>query len=188
MIGPPPAPQIYALHPALSAMRQGPPLPWQLVVAQPVTPEVLDTQRIALERAPNLMDFFANAQWTDRLPLLLQSLLIEAFEVSQTVSAVGREGGGLRADYVLATEIRNFHAYYEVIDSPPKIKVAVAAKLVAAPTHDLVRGTEIQREVPTSANDLPSITAAFGQAAGDMAEALVTWTMQGPRGSLRGAG
>src|SRR5436305_2765007 len=83
LIGPPsPAPQIYVLHPEFAGVTDAPSVGWQLVVAAPVAPASLDVERIALERAPNVMDYYANAQWADRLPLVIQTLLVEAFEKS----------------------------------------------------------------------------------------------------------
>ncbi len=177
LIGPPPAPQIYTLQPGFAALPNAGTVTWQLIVAQPVAPEVLDTQRIALERAPNVMDYYANAQWPDTLSLLLQGLLIEAFEKSGKIAAVGREGSGLRGDYVLATEIRNFEAYYQVPDAAPKIRVGVVAKLLGALSHNLAGTTLVERAAQAAANDLVSITAAFGQAARVAVEDIVTWTL-----------
>ena len=112
LIGPPsPAPQSYVLHPELGAIADAPSVPWQLIVGVPNAPESLDTERIALERAPNTMDYFANAQWADRVPLLVQSLLIEGFEKSGRIAAVGRERSDNRADYIMHTENREFDAY-----------------------------------------------------------------------------
>jgi len=73
------------------------------------------------------MDYYANSQWTDRVPLLLQSLLVEAFEKSGRIAAVGRETAGIRADYVLETEIRDFEAYYAVPDAAPNVRANITA-------------------------------------------------------------
>jgi cholesterol transport system auxiliary component len=178
LIGPPPAPQIYALDPEFTSLADAPNVSWQLVVAQPTAPQVLDTQRIALERAPNIMDYYANAQWPDSLTALLQSLLIEAFEKSGKVSAVGRESAGLRADYVLSTEIRNFEAFYQIPDSVPKIRVILVAKILGAVSHNFVGAKQVQREAQATANDLVSITAAFRDAARMAVEDIVGWTLR----------
>jgi cholesterol transport system auxiliary component len=87
LIGPPsPAPQIYVLHPEFGAVADAPAVGWQLVVGTPVAADSLDRERIALERAPNVMDYYANAQWPDRLALVVQTLLVEAFEKSGKIT------------------------------------------------------------------------------------------------------
>src|SRR5436305_2443191 len=161
IIGPPsPAPQIYVLQPPFGALADVPNVPWQLIVGVPNAPESLDTERIALERAPNTMDYYANAQWADRLPLLVQSLLVEGFEKSGRIAAVGRESSGIRADYVLQSEIRDFEACYAAIDTPPRIRVRLVAKLLAIPGREIAGGTEASHESPAAANDMTNITAA----------------------------
>ena len=94
-----------------------------------------------------------------------------------TGDALAREGSGLRGDYVLVSEIRNFEAYYQVADAAPKIRVRVVAKLMGALSHSLSGTTQVQREAQASANDLVSITAAFAQATGAAVEDIVTWTL-----------
>jgi cholesterol transport system auxiliary component len=181
LIGPPsPAPQIYGLHPQFGALADAPAVAWQLVVATPVAPASFDTERIALERAPNVMDYYANSQWPDRLPLAVQTLVVEAFEKSGKIRAVGRETDSIRADYILETEIRDFEAFYPVADTPPTIRVSIVAKLLAALSHDLVATTQSAQETHAAANDMVNITAAFSQAAGAAVSEIVSWTLRAP--------
>ena len=46
------------------------------------------------------------AAWTDRVPAMIQTLLVASFENTGKIVAVGRESVGLRADFLLKTEIR----------------------------------------------------------------------------------
>ena len=181
IIGPTsPAPQIYVLHPQFGAVADAPAVGWQLVVGTPVAADSLDRERIALERAPNVMDYYANAQWPDRLPLVVQSLLVEAFEKSGKMRAVGRETDGIRADYILATEIRDFEAFYTASDTAPNIRVNITAKLLAALSRDLVGTTQSAHEAQAAVNDMVNITAAFTQAAGAAIEEIVAWALRAP--------
>lgn len=178
LIGPPsPAAQIYALNPQFGPL-DAPQVGWQLVVAVPVMPGVLDTSRIALERAPNLIDYYANAEWADRLSLVVQSLLVEAFERSGKIAAVGRETAGLRADYVLETEVRNLEAFYARADTAPKVRVAITAKLLGALSHEVAGVFDARHESPAAVNDMSSITAAFSQATGSTVEDIATWALR----------
>jgi cholesterol transport system auxiliary component len=178
LIGPPPAPQIYVLHPDFSPVANAPMVSCQLVVSVPAATESLDTERIALVRAPNTMDYYANSQWTDRVPLLVQSLLVEAFEKSNRINAVGRESAGIRADYVLESEIRDFSAHYTVLDTPPKIRVGVTAKLVGALSRDVAATMQFENEAQAAANNMSSIAAAFTQATEAAVSRIVSWTLQ----------
>ena len=116
----------------------------------------------------------------DRLPVLVQSLLVEALEKSGRIRAVGRETDGIRADYILETEIRDFEAYYAVADTPPTIRVSITAKLLGALSHDMVANMQTSHEARAAVNDLPNITAAFTQAAGSAVEEIAAWALRVP--------
>jgi cholesterol transport system auxiliary component len=178
LIGPPsPAPQIYVVNPKFGPVAEAPNVRWQLVVALPSVPASLDTSRIALARAPNTMDYYANAEWTDRTPALLQSLLVQAFESSGRIAAVGRESAGIRADYILETEIRDFEAFYAVPDTAPVVRVSIMAKLLNPLNRDVVAGMEFHNEAQTSANNMTAITGAFTQATTATVQAIVSWAL-----------
>lgn len=149
----------------------------QLLVATPTAPAGLDTARIALSRAPVSLDYYAGAEWTDRAPYLVQTALIEGFEKSAAIPAVGLEGGGLRADFVLETAVREFSAVYDSPDGPPRISVGINVKLVKMPERQIVAHLSVSRDANAVANALPEIVRAFDQALGAAVENIVTWTV-----------
>jgi cholesterol transport system auxiliary component len=180
LIGPPPAPELYVLHSDMTADADAPAAAWQLVISVPEAPESLDTSRIALINAPNTMDYFAKSQWTDRVTLLLQSLLVEAFQRSGKIKAVGRDTAGLNPDYLLNLDVLDFEAFYAVPDTPPRIDVKVAATLMGARNHEVVQTMRSEHSVQASANDMTSITQAFTEATGAALREIVNWTLHAP--------
>ena len=76
----PSVPQVYRLTPEADDPPRRPILHRRLVVDIPIASESLDTDRIALIRDRTRFDYYANSLWTDRVPLLVQTLLVEAFE------------------------------------------------------------------------------------------------------------
>src|SRR6476619_1509182 len=89
----PPTPQIYRLSPpspTASDLRHRRILRRQLVIDLPTASESLDTDRIALIRGRTKFDYYANSLWTDRVPVLIQTLLVEAFEGDGGITQVGR--------------------------------------------------------------------------------------------------
>lgn len=180
LLGPSQPPlQIYVLRPQFQRMAgsASPPVLWQLAVALPDAPQSLQTQRIALVRGGTL-DYFADAQWTDATPRLLQSLLVQAFETSARITGVAPESEGLHADYIVETEIRNFEAQY-ADDGPPNVVVSINARLLAADGH--VLGTLlVSHEAQAVQNALPAIIEAFAKATGDCFNAIAPWALQTP--------
>ena len=83
----------------------------RMVIERPVSDKSLDTTRIALMRSPTQVEYYANSGWIDRAPTMIQTLMIESFENSGKIVSVGRENIGLRSDYVLKVELREFSAF-----------------------------------------------------------------------------
>jgi cholesterol transport system auxiliary component len=168
----PQQPQLYLLDPTITAPA-GPPVRWRLAVATPDASAALDTARIALMRTPTTMDYYANAAWQDRVPLILQRLLIEAFESSGRILSVDRDTAGIESDYVLETEIRAFEARYEA--AIPQIQVTIAAKMVQMPMRDIIATFTANRRIDASANTVNAVVMAFDTASAQTITQIVSW-------------
>lgn len=174
----PPAPRIYRLEPDLGGSPPGPVVKAGLAITLPGAPRSLDTDRIALTRGPHRFEYFAEAVWTDRLPALLRTLLLEAFENSARLADVGGSVYGMPHGYVLQTEIRQFEAHYPDLDSRvPEIMVAVDLRLTRGRDGALAGRTQISRAVPSPQNNMDRIVQAFGDAAGGTVQQTVAWTL-----------
>jgi cholesterol transport system auxiliary component len=180
LLSSPPDRQLYRVTPTLAFPARLPHVAAQLLVATPTAPAGLDTERIALSRSPVLLNYFADAQWADRTPFLIQTALVEGFGKSAAMPAVGPDNGGLRADFVLETEIRHFEAIYDSPDGPPRISVALDVKLVRMPDRMIVAHTSVSREQSAAANSVPDIVRAFDGALGGAVEDVVTWSVTNP--------
>lgn len=179
LIGPSQPPlQIYVLRPQFRKAMAAAPLDWQLSVALPEASQTLQTQRIALLRGTT-MDYFADAEWTDTTPRLLQSLLVEALEAPGRIGGVAPESAGIHADYTLETEVRSFEAHYRG-DAAPEVEVTIVAHLLAADGR-VVKSLKASHSTVTASNNLPAIIDAFTSAAGECLNDIVAWTLQAPR-------
>lgn len=177
LIGPSEAPpQIYVLHPQFGPVANAPATTWQIGVPQPITSDALDTKRITLMRGQT-MDYYANAAWTDQTGDLIQNLLVEALEKSGKVKAVGPTSGGVRADLLLVTEVRDFTARYSSDNGAPQIVVNLVAKLITSTHHDVVATHDARAEVQASVNSVPAVVQAFNQATGQAIQEIVGWTL-----------
>lgn len=183
----PPQRELYRLSPALAFPAGLPQVRAQLLVATPSAPAGLDTARIALSRSPVSLDYYANAEWTDRAPFLVQAALVEGFQKSAAVPAVASESGGLRADFLLDTAIRDFQAMYDSPNGPPRIVVGLDARLVEMPARKIVAHTLVRREARAAANTLDAIVNAYDQALGEATVDVVRWTVGDPALSARRA-
>lgn len=177
LLGEAPKRQLYRLEPSLAAPAPLPRVPVQLLVAVPIAPAGLDTSRIALSRTTVSLDYYYDAEWTDRAPLLAQTALVDAFEKSGAVAGVARDSAALRADLVLETELRDFEAVYDSPNGSPRVSVGFTAKLIKIPERNIVAQTTITRQATAAANEVPAVVHAFDEALGAAADEVVHWAV-----------
>jgi cholesterol transport system auxiliary component len=151
----------------------------------PLAPAGLDSSRIALSRSAVSIDYFADSEWTDRAPLLVQTALLDSFENSRSINAIDRESVGLRAEFILKTEMRHFEAVYDSPNGPPEVWVALNVRLVNPADRDIVAQTSFEQRQRASTNDVPSIILAFNEALGSVIGEIVLWTVANPALSVK---
>jgi cholesterol transport system auxiliary component len=152
---------------------------WQLAVEAPVAAANLNTGRIAIAQSPTSMDYYAKMAWTDRAPLMVQTRIVDSFENSHKIVAVAREAIGLRADYVLQPDLRNFEAMY-FYGGAPIVHVRIVAKLVRMPDRQIIGFATFERCVRAREDKVPKVVEAFDQALGSVIKQLVKWTLNTP--------
>lgn len=171
-----PPPTLFRLTPKSTFREDLPAVDWQLVLDTPVADAALNTTRIALMSSPMQVEYYARSSWTDRAPLMIQTLMIESFENSERIVSVGREGAGLRADFILKSELRELQAeYYE--GDKPLAHVMINAKLVAMPSRNIVASRTFERKIEAEADRLSDVVIAFDVALGKVLKSLVEWTI-----------
>jgi cholesterol transport system auxiliary component len=176
----PPERQLYRLSPNFNFRQSFPQIKAQLLIATPSALAGFDTARVPLSRSPISLEYFADAEWTDRIPFLVQAAAIEGFQKSQAFSGVSSDASGLTSDFVLALEVRDFAAVYDSPTGPPRARVQLNAALVQMPGRKIVAEISLRREAAAAGNDIPAIVLAFTEALGGVVEELVTWTVNTP--------
>ncbi len=171
-----PPPDLYSLTPKSTFPEETPAVAWQLVIEEPIAARGLDTTRIAARPTPTQLQYIAGARWTNRAPRMVQTLLIESFENSERIVAVGRQALGLRSDYSLKTELREFQVEY--FERPlGLVRVRINAKLVALARQKIVASRNFERTVAVETGNVSGIVDAFDDALGGVLKRLVHWSL-----------
>ena len=147
---------------------------WQIAVEQPEAPASLSTDRIAIRRGDE-MDYFADSQWTDSAPKLLQNFFVEALEKNGVTAAT--DVAGIHADYILQSELRTFEARYDHGDAAPTVVVDVTVKLMVVRTAEIAASRDFHLEQPASANSVAAAVTAFDQAVAALLGRIVPWVL-----------
>jgi cholesterol transport system auxiliary component len=165
---------LYNLSPKSSFRQDLPVVEWQLVIEESLASGGLNSASIAYKPNPLEIRYFKDVRWTERVPRMVQTLLVESFENSGTIVSVGRRAIGLRADYSLLTEIREFQS--EDMGGG-NIRVRVNAKLVRQPRQVIVQSQSFETIVPDRSKQMVGTIQAWDEALGRTLKQIVEWTV-----------
>lgn len=143
----------------------------QILVAEPQALKILDSESIVIREDAASVAYLTGAQWADRLPKIVQTRLVQAFENSRRFGGVGRPGEGLAIDYQILTDIRAFE-----IESGAsgRAVVRISAKLLNDRNGDVVASRVFEAQAPATSGNVGfvnALDAAFTQAASE----IVAW-------------
>ncbi len=142
----------------------------QLVVAEPSALQQLDSERILVRGADNTVSYLGGAQWSDRLPRLIQFRIVEAFE--NNGRAVGRAGTGVVGDRAVIGELRAFN-----LDAGRGEVVAeFSARLVDATSSRIIAAQVFRATEPVGGADPAQVAAALDRALQSLLQQMVRWT------------
>ena len=120
---------------------------------------------------------------------MVQTLLVEFFENSKKILSVGREQIGLRSDFVLKNELREFQGEYKQslaqdvptlsgASGPPVIRVRINGKLVRMPRREIVASQTFERKIKAERNSMKAIIGAFDRCIRKVLQSIVVWTLK----------
>ncbi|MFC3676832.1 ABC-type transport auxiliary lipoprotein family protein [Ferrovibrio xuzhouensis] len=172
-----PPSNLYALSPKTTFIEDLPRADWQLVVEEPYAAGGLDTHRIAIMTNPYEVKYYPEARWAERVPRMVQTLLIESFESTGKIVSVGRQSVGLRSDFNLQSELREFQAELMPGSAIPQIRIKLNSKLIAQPRQQIVASASFERVTPAKSGDILAVVEAFDIALGGVLKETVQWTL-----------
>lgn len=169
-------PGIYSLTPLPAAADCSTPTRPLLVVPEPQAPMAFNSDRVVIvgdapENAP-----FEKAQFTDNIPAVVQSKLVESLEGTGCFGSVTRPLDTLEPSDQLQIEIRQFAV---ALKPQPRADVEIAVKLVSAGGKiEASRGFHQSAEL--AAIDAPSAVAALDGAFGKVLADAIPWVAKLP--------
>jgi ABC-type uncharacterized transport system auxiliary subunit len=135
-------------------------------VMKPVTQPGLGSNRIALTRAGNRLDYFADSRWSAGLPQVMETFAVQSLLASGKFAVVVGDEGGARTDLDLVLTIRHFEAEYALDEGGlPRAHVALDCLLVTRMPRVTLGRCDSEAIVPVTANRMGAIVVALEQAA-----------------------
>lgn len=170
------APTLCVLSPPHMPASLGDPVDWHLAVDLPSGSASYDTTKIPVMRSAQQLEYYSDCEWTERLPLLLQSLIVKSLENSGRITGVARASAGINPDKLLMTDIRQCHV--ETHGSKPLVRISVTIKLVDMKDRRIVKSTLLTRETPLTGERRDHIVNAFQTTLSAILQDMVQWCLE----------
>lgn len=167
-------PVIYDLTPPESFPAIDKPLPGLMVIQEPTTVLLYDTQKILVRPNGSESPAFEQARWSDSLPKLLQARIVQSFENAKFLGKVVKPTEGVNAKYQLLIDLRRFEIS---VSRSPEAVIEFTAKIIGDNGKVLAAQIFSAREaarVTDPAAAAASLNIAFQKAVTD----LVIWTIR----------
>jgi cholesterol transport system auxiliary component len=156
--------QLYVLQ-APPALTVNAPTGPTLRIARPLPAAGLNTDRIALTRPGNRLDYYAGSRWSAPLSDVVSDLVLAAFRADPVWSAAADDRGTLNSDYLLQTSVDRFTAEYVTGTALPMIRVDLHCLLLRRSDGVLIGSFAVSQSQQAPANRMAGVVAAFSQVA-----------------------
>lgn len=179
----PPSPTVYRLTPKVELPPRLPRVGWVLVVAEPTAEGALDTTRVAILADGARVERLADVAWSDRPTAMLQLAIVQAFQDSGRLSAVGTDRDDLRGSFLLQATLDAFQLEPEATGYVADVRLH--ARLLRLPSREVADSRSFARRVAAATGTNDAAIAAFNTAVGSLLQELVVWTVAGKSGKPR---
>jgi len=165
LIGPPP--RQFTLRPVADFPHELPPVKWSLVIDEPTAARQIDTSRIALMSGPFQVEYYADVEWTDSAPAMVQLLLVQSFQNTGRLPVVAPTRQTLATDFLLLSNLRKFQVENDATGTP-QATVIIEATLLKMPRRTPVATARFEKATLIDAKSTDTVTAAFDTSLADV--------------------
>ncbi|RDE09847.1 ABC-type transport auxiliary lipoprotein family protein [Pelagibacterium lacus] len=144
-----------------------------VVVREPSTIATYDSERIVVRQPGGILSYLKDSQWSDRLPLLVQARMLQAFR-DAGVTNVGKPTDPVALDVILSTDIRSFEL--DTTPDVPVVRVGLNIQLVDDRSRSVMASQDFAAQLPSPSLEQPTVVAALNSALDSVLREVVAWT------------
>lgn len=149
-----------------------------LSIEPPTTSGALDVDRILIK--PNAVQslYLPGARWSDKAPLMFQTVMLRAFEDTGALSYVGRRPLGGTGDFALISEITDFQAELGADEETAMTRIRMVARMVRESDARVLARRSFQALSPAATTETLDVVQAFNAASDEVLSDLVRWGLE----------
>lgn len=147
----------------------------RLQIVAPQASPGLETERIALRKQSHEIDYFRGARWSGTLNAMVQSTLVEGFDLTTKLASVSNDLVAAKAGYNLLIEIRDFQIEYN--GDMPSAHIRLIAKLIESDGETIIKTTGYEQAEPAKSNTISDMVIAMNTAYARIAGQMIRDTL-----------
>jgi cholesterol transport system auxiliary component len=146
----------------------------QVLVPEPTALKTLDGNQIVIKTGPTAIQYLSGAQWSDRLPAIVQARLAESFQKTGRLGGVGLPGEGLAIDYQVVADLRAFEIQ---VYGSTRAYVEIFVRLLNDRNGVVRASRTFTASVPVSGTGNDAFVAALDAAFNKVGAEIVDWAI-----------
>jgi len=157
------------------------PVRWQLSIDTPLASDAIDSTRMLVMPSPGALETYKGGRWADTAPLVLRTLLIQAFQDSNRIAGVGALSSGMHGDFLLAIDLYDFETQY--VGGGPRATIRLNAKLIDQSLNRVTAARMFEGGAPVGGTNAADASVAFEQALSELLPQIVAWALESGEGA-----
>lgn len=149
------------------------PAPYTLLIADTTAGAFYDTDGMAYSNASGTRGYYQFARWSQRSGKRFTDLLLARIEKEKIFATVAQPGSNVRGDWLLTTEILDFH--HDAVRQPGTVKMELRAEVVDLKLRKLLARKTFTQSVAVPSYDAAGAHKAFNEAATRTLNDLSDW-------------
>lgn len=147
-----------------------------LVIETPDAGGALNTDRIMIRPNPLQAQYLPGVRWTADAPLMLQTVMLRAFEDTNALRYVGRRPLGGLGDVVLVSELTDLQAEIGP-EGAVTTRMRLTARFVRESDAAVLSSRSFQAVVPVASTDTMDVVAGLNAASDAVIDEMVRWVL-----------
>lgn len=146
-----------------------------LVIEVPTSSGALDTDRIMIRPGPFQAQYLPGVRWIDPTPVMMQGLMLRAFEDTNALRYVGRRPLGGSGDFALVSELTDFHAELAPDGVGLTTRVRMTVRLVRESDATVLGSRTVQASAQAASSETLDVVGSLQLATSAALQDLLRW-------------
>jgi cholesterol transport system auxiliary component len=169
---------VYELRaPASLAPDGGRTLPLEVIIEEPTTTGVLQTDRIMIRPDRLRAQYLPGVRWSEPTPIMVQTLMQRSLEATGAIRYVSRRPLGISGDIAILTELVDFQAEQAPESDTATVELRLIARVVRESDVRILGTRTFVARVAVASLDTEDVIAAFDTAATQLFADHATWVV-----------